>query len=217
MRGPAGPPPAGKSFRIVSRVGFDRDHGQRFLNNSGNLFLPFFYPWDDYDYGPAPETTPEAQQVIVIPQQAEPPAAPVVSPAPALILENHAGHWVRLPTGNEIPAASQPAKTDSTRASPSAGAPPTRSEYAEVPQASLPTEPLPPAVIIYRDGRTEELAKYMIHGNDLYTTSDYYGTGSWTRKIPLTDVDIPASLKINRERGTKFNLPSGPNEVVLRF
>jgi len=57
----------------------------------------------------------------------------------------------------------------------------------------------------------------MIQGDVLFTNADYWSTGSWTRKISLTDVDIPASLKLNKERGTKFNLPSGPNEVVIRF
>ena len=219
MRGLTGPPPAGNSFRIVSRVGFGRDHGQRSLDNSGYLFPPFYYPWDDYDYdyGPTSETPQEAPQVIVIPLQAEPVAAPALSPASALILEYHGDHWVRLPTGNEIPAASQPAKTESASASPPAGAAPTRSGYVEVPQASPSTGHLPPAVIVYRDGHTEELANYMIQGNDLYTTSAYYGTGSWTRKIPLAELDIPASLTINQARGTKFSLPSGPNEVVIRF
>jgi len=30
-------------------------------------------------------------------------------------------------------------------------------------------------------------------------------------------LDIPASLKLNNERGAKFSLPSGPNEIVVRF
>ena len=57
----------------------------------------------------------------------------------------------------------------------------------------------------------------MIQGSDLYVTSSYSTTGSWIKKIPLADLNIPACLKINKDRGTKFNLPSGPNEVVVRF
>jgi hypothetical protein len=72
-------------------------------------------------------------------------------------------------------------------------------------------------VIVFRDGHEEEVAKYMIQGETLFTNADYWNTGSWTRKIPLSEVDIPASLKLNRDRGTKFNLPSGPNEVMIRF
>lgn len=80
-----------------------------------------------------------------------------------------------------------------------------------------PVPELPPAQIVYRDGHTEEVQKYMIQDGVLYTSSDYWTTGAWTRKIPLVDLDIPASLKLNKERGTKFNLPSGPNEVAIRF
>jgi hypothetical protein len=57
----------------------------------------------------------------------------------------------------------------------------------------------------------------MIQGDILYTNTDRWTTGSWTQKIPLADLDIPASLKLNKDRGTKFNLPSGPNEVMIRF
>ena len=63
----------------------------------------------------------------------------------------------------------------------------------------------------------EELGKYMIQGDSLYTNSDYWQSGSWTRRIPLKQLDIPASLKLNQSLGTKFNLPSGPSEVMVRF
>ena len=57
----------------------------------------------------------------------------------------------------------------------------------------------------------------MIQGDTLYTRSDYWTTGSWSESIPLSQLDLPASLKLNQERGTKFSLPSAPNEVVVRF
>lgn len=75
---------------------------------------------------------------------------------------------------------------------------------------------LPPAVIVYRDGHTEELSSYSIMGTTLYAKADYLATGAWTRKVLLADLDLPATIKQNQERGLKFDLPSGPNEVVLR-
>ena len=75
---------------------------------------------------------------------------------------------------------------------------------------------LPQAVLIFRDGHTEELRKYVIVGAILYTSADYWTTGSWTRKIPMVDLDLPATLKLNQERGAKFAVPSGPTEVVMR-
>lgn len=80
--------------------------------------------------------------------------------------------------------ATQPAKTGS----------------GSVPAGHPPAPPLPPAVIAYRDGHTEEVLKYMIQGTDLYTSSDFYSAGVWTGKIPLSQLDIPASLRLNRER-----------------
>jgi hypothetical protein len=208
MHGSA-PAPHARSFRPIGRGGFAPEGRRRLLNDP--LWFPYSYPWDDYDddYAqlPPPEAAPvplAVAPVVAAPTPAAPPAAP-------LLLEKQNGQWVRVPTGNELPVASQPVTTESTTAVP------TRPGFVELPQAAAPATPLPPAVIVYRDGHTEEVAKYMIQGTDLYTSSDYYSTGAWTRKIPLSQLDIPASLRLNKERGTKFNLPSSPNEVVIRF
>jgi hypothetical protein len=69
----------------------------------------------------------------------------------------------------------------------------------------------------FRDGHNEQIERYTIAGEAIYTKADYWTTRSWTRKIPINELDIPATLAINRERGTKFRLPSGPNEVVIRL
>jgi hypothetical protein len=53
-------------------------------------------------------------------------------------------------------------------------------------------------------------------GTTLYAKADYLATGAWTRKVQLADLDLPATVKQNQQRGLKFELPSGPNEVVLR-
>lgn len=206
MRGPA-PASHARFVRPIGRGGFVREAQRRLLNEYPYWF-PYFYPGDDYDddYAqlPPPEAAPVALAAAPVQMAAPPPAAP-------LLLENQNGQWVRVPTGNELPVASQPVTTQSTVAVPASPG------YVELPQAAAPAAPLPPAVIVYRDGHTEEVAKYMIQGTDLYTSSDYYSTGAWTRKIPLSQLDIPASLRLNKERGTKFNLPSSPNEVVIRF
>jgi len=75
---------------------------------------------------------------------------------------------------------------------------------------------MPPTVLVYRDGHSEELTSYSIIGNSLYTKSDYWSNGAWTRTIQIADLDIPATLKQNQQRGVKFELPSGPNEVMIR-
>ncbi len=210
MHAPAAVPRARSSLRFSGRDGFDRPNQRHFLNDSAFLF-PYFYADDEFDYGQAaPEVAP-VQIVIPQPQQPPQPSAPAASPVRPLLLENQNGQWVRVPTGSDTPAIPQSTKPDSAKASA------TTPGYAELPVAAPPLPALPPAVIVFWDGHTEEVAKYMIQGETLFTYADYWSTGSWTRKIPLSDVDIPASLKLNRERGTKFTLPSGPNEVMIRF
>jgi hypothetical protein len=114
-------------------------------------------------------------------------------------MELRDGEWVRVQNGSELPLPSQ-----------------AEASAASQTDSQTPLK-LPPAVIVFRDGHQEEVAKYMIRGNLLYTNSDYWSTGAWTRKILIADLDVPATLKLNQERGTKFALPSSPDEVVLRF
>ena len=75
---------------------------------------------------------------------------------------------------------------------------------------------LPPAVLVFRDGHKQEIEKYTIVGATIYTNADYWSSGSWTREVQIVELDVPATLKLNRERGAKFSLPSGPNEVMIR-
>jgi hypothetical protein len=79
-----------------------------------------------------------------------------------------------------------------------------------------PAGEVPPAALAFRDGHKEEVGSYSIIGGTLYTKADYWTSGSWTRKIQITDLDLPATLKLNQERGVNFALPAGPYEVVIR-
>jgi hypothetical protein len=204
IRIPPAAPRARSSFRLNGRDGFARQSHRRFSNGSGFLFFPYLYPEDDIDSGPVtPEPAP-AQELVAQ------PAPPAARPAEPFLMENHGGQWVRVPSGNQM-AIQQSEKP----VSPQASNP--RSGIAEPAAATPPLRELPPAVIVFQDGHMEELGKYVIQGAVLSTAADYWTTGSWTRKIPLAELDIPASLKLNQERGAKFSLPTGPNEVVVRF
>ena len=176
-------------------------------SSTGSGFLPYFY--SDYDSGPETSEAP--------PQTVEPTAqpAPAVSVSkPGLVLELQGDHWVRLTNYGELQTgaqASEPAlEPGSKLPSPVPAANPHRTQAAE------PSSELPPAVLVFRDGHNEEIRKYTIVGTTIYTTSDYWNSGSWTRKIQIADLDVPETLKLNQERGAKFTLPSGPNEVMMR-
>jgi hypothetical protein len=191
--------------------GLGRIHqGHRSGRRSTLLAYPYFYSDPDYDSGEA------SQQPQVVVVQASAPLPPPAPPAPreSLLIEWQGDHFVRTTSAKD--SAGAQIATDYAEKFAGPSSPSVRSEPGQKNTAQPPRD-LPPAVLVFRDGHSEEVQKYMIQGANLYATAAYSSTGSWTKKIPLADLDIPASLKTNKARGTKFNLPSGPNEVVIRF
>jgi hypothetical protein len=161
---------------------------------------PYFY-YPDYDYE---EGTVEAPPPPV--RAAAQPAALAENskPADSVVMELRGDHWVRLTSTGPVEVVG--------KVSP-AGAPSgSLSAFDPTPAA----QPLPAAVLVFRDGHREEAAKYTIVGGIIYLKADYWTTGSWTRKIRITDLDVRATLKANIDRGTKFSLPSRSSEVILR-
>jgi hypothetical protein len=187
--------------RIVRR-------GRRGYYGSGYGYLPTYYPDDGYvEEAPPPEQPPAPVVVAYPPQPPAPPAPPVES----LLLEFQNGQWVRVPTGAQTPTGPLTTQPGSAQASSGGTNVATGQASAQAPAV------LPRTVLVFRDGHREEVNKYVIEGNVLYASADYWSTGAWTRKIPLSELNVPATLKLNQARGVKFRLPSGPNEVVVGF
>jgi hypothetical protein len=173
-------------------------------------YWPYFYPDSDSETieAPPPETTPSPQVIVVPGTQAAAPAR-AAGPAESLVLELRDNHWVRISKyGQVTPLEARPAAGVASSG-------PT-GVSAQGTDANASVSELPRAALVFRDGHTEEIRKYVIVGATLYTTSDFWSTGSWTRKIPIADLDVAATLKRNQERGAKFTLPSRPSEVILR-
>jgi len=63
-----------------------------------------------------------------------------------------------------------------------------------------------PVVLVYKDGHEQEVRNYAIVGKTLYDLGTFVA-----HKIPLSDLDIPATVKANDDRGVEFNLPSSVN------
>jgi len=82
--------------------------------------------------------------------------------------------------------------------------------------AAPPTHDLPPAVLVFRDGHTEEVRDYSIADGILYARGDYYTDGYWNKKIALASLNVSQTLQANNDRNVKFVLPSSPNEVITR-
>jgi hypothetical protein len=83
-------------------------------------------------------------------------------------------------------------------------------------RAPSPPHDLPPALLIFRDGHSEEVRDYTIANGILYARGDYYTDGYWTKKIALSALNVAQTLEANTTRSVKFVLPASPNEVITR-
>ena len=72
------------------------------------------------------------------------------------------------------------------------------------PQASPePVAEQPSTLLIFKDGHQLEIANYAIVGATLYDLTD-----GRSKKVQLADLDLPATVKKNDERGVAFQLPA---------
>ncbi|HLK34289.1 MAG TPA: hypothetical protein VKT29_14440 [Terriglobales bacterium] len=69
--------------------------------------------------------------------------------------------------------------------------------------AAQPARPQPTSVLVFRDGHQLEVENYAIVGDMLY---DF--TPGHPRKVPLSQLDLDATVKANDDRGVDFVLPS---------
>jgi len=124
-----------------------------------------------------------------------------------LLIELQNGHYVRVNStaSNDDPRLQNVAPN---RAEPNSAHPP--------PVATASPQPLPPAVLIFRDGRREEVRDYTIADGTLYARGDYYTDGYWNKKIDLAKLNVSETMQANASRNVKFVLPSSPNEVITR-
>lgn len=205
-------------FRSGRGVGGSARFRSGHSSERGSSLWPYPYFYSDSDY----ESQSSQPQVVVV--QAAAPAPPPEPPAPreSLLIEWQGDRFVRSTMSTQTPAGAQiapdyaenstsrlPAQALVGRSAIGQSAP--GQKYA----LQSPRE-LPPAVLVFHDGRNEEVSEYTIMNGTIYSKADYWTTGSWTRKIQIADLDVPATLKLNQKRGVKFALPTSPNEVVIR-
>ena len=180
---------------------------------SGWAYSPYWDYGPDLDYGPNPDYADNGPGMAAPPWANDPrfvgPPQPerVIQP---MVIERQGDQWVKVTGYVETPAAmqSEAAKTGEG-AQPHAGVV-SGGVAAESPRV------IPAAVLVFRDGHQEEVKRYTIIGGTLFAKVDYYASGTWTRQIQIANLDMPATLKLNEERGSNFRLPSGPQEVMIR-
>ena len=101
------------------------------------------------------------------------------------------------------PQYAPPAYYVSRSAPPPAPSAPQPESYQRQPSNSHQTseEPAEPTVLVFRDGHREEIANYAIMGSTLFVLS-----GPRAR-IPVAELDIPATERVNQDRGVDFKVP----------
>ena len=73
---------------------------------------------------------------------------------------------------------------------------------AAPPQAPpVDAAPVEPTVLVFRDGHRQQVNNYAIMGQTVYVFDSH------TQKIAVTDLDVPATIKVNDDHGVEFQLP----------
>jgi hypothetical protein len=127
-----------------------------------------------------------------------PEPAVVQAPPPQVVI-------VREPEERPAPAPVRPAPDPQVTEVPPAG----RSQT----QAATHAKPAPPAVFQLNDGRQVKAQRYTISDRFIYVTEARRDTF----KIPLQDIDLEATLALNRQQGIDLQIPSAANEFFVSF
>ena len=142
-------------------------------------------------FGDDEPSTVVVENVLPAPAQEQAKVAKPVfeepTPLPPLILEKQGDRWVRR--------------------TPDQYGPPPEMEAERQGQAS----PMARTVLVFRDGQRTEVSRYVIVGKTLFENADH-----WTRRIQIADLDVPETMRMNRQRGVDFRLPFDRNEVITR-
>jgi len=70
--------------------------------------------------------------------------------------------------------------------------------------AQPPVADQPKTILVFKDGHQSTVMNYAIVGSTLYDLSD-----GRAKKVALAELDLPATVKQNDERGVEFRLPAG--------
>lgn len=195
-----------------------------------SLLYPFgIFPDSSYPDNPSPLSgSPQAQSDLLLQALSAltgpaltTPQQPPNHDSHSLLIELQGDRYISLTaatTGNEpeptvissLPKSSSP-KSDS----PKAGSP-KRLRRKDPREKPAPARELMPITLLFRDGHREEVRDYTIADGVIYARGDYYNDGYWNKKIELSALDLPETVKSNEAHGVRFVLPNSPNEVITR-
>lgn len=117
--------------------------------------------------------------------------------------------YAPYPTNGYAPAAQSYASATSSSAPSAPASPPAPAaqQQSAAPSAGGVTtvngsgEKSDPTVLVFRDGHRQQVDNYAIMGSTLFVLS-----GERTR-IALAELDVPATMRLNEERGVEFHVP----------
>jgi hypothetical protein len=182
---------------------------------SRGIFLGSFWPYSDYDPG-EPYVVEGASPQFVLVQPASADDSPRRARSAPLLIEWRGDRYVRFGGVEQADDPGTSAHPD--YAEPTViKAPPKPSMAATQEELNTSNRELPPTVLVYRDGHREEVSDYAIADGVIYVRGNDWQNGHWTKRIPLSALDPPATLQANQQRGVKFLLPSAPNVVIASF
>ncbi len=187
---PTGAPPVpgyspGYTYHYHYGPYFNGNHGGHGNRGGGwGYVIPYYYPADDsaygYDYvGAGPDLY----------------SGPPVGPNDPTL------HMIVEQPPLDYPYGPPP--------DPRAYAPPApAAQPAPAPAPANDVKPGEPTVLVFRNGKQQEVTNYAIMGDTLYV----FDEGKNKKKIALADLDIAATVKANDDRGMEFKMPPTPKK-----
>ncbi len=85
-------------------------------------------------------------------------------------------------------------------------------EEKTAPGKQAPAKPIPPAVFVLSNGDRVESANYVVTTNSVKVTQD-----GRQRTIPMSSVNVDATLAANRQRGVDLKFPADKSQMMLSF
>jgi thiol-disulfide isomerase/thioredoxin len=109
-----------------------------------------------------------------------------------------------------LPAKSETVRAGNRPAAAGAGVP----QWINVPamQSAVAAKPTPKTVFVFVNGDRFEADHYVLHATFLHVTAE-----GQDRSIPLSALDIPKTIAVNRKRGINLKIPTSGSEVFLAF
>jgi len=220
MRGAMGRGHAGFARGVSGGIGLY--HERRPFTRGLFLGSPFFYPgfYPGYDESAPYVVESEggnAPPPFVVMQPVSAGDSPQKARLTPLLIEWQGNRYVRFGGTEETAERGTSAHPD--YAEPTNTKPPTKPAMSATQKGRGESQAgeLPPAVLVFRDGHREEIPDYAIADGVIYIRGNNWQNGYWTKPIPLSALDAPATVQANQQRGVRFMLPSAPNVVIASF